>query len=114
MSDLLNITVGSGKYTVVMDDKGYLSALRYGEPWRDCCGDNLVYALASEVESLRAALEKVSPQTKDDYDSRESWLQNWEDNLSKIEIEKAGKTGIFKENGCAVVYNKGKIVGRQG
>lgn len=44
------------KYTVVINDKGGLKALRYGEPWRDCCGDNLIFHLASELEEARKKL----------------------------------------------------------
>lgn len=51
----LNVTVGDGKYTVQMHDDGVLVALRYGQPWRECIGDNLILALASEVESLTLA-----------------------------------------------------------
>lgn len=58
MSDLntVGVTVENGKYTVKQDADGRLTALRYGEPWRDCCGDGLIYALAAEVESLRDLL----------------------------------------------------------
>lgn len=51
-----------GEYTVQMDDAGKLTALRHSEPWRDCIGDNLILALAQEVESLRecnTALQSV-------------------------------------------------------
>lgn len=37
-----------GKYTVMMDDKGGMTALRYGEPWkRDLVGDQLVASLTN-------------------------------------------------------------------
>jgi hypothetical protein len=52
----LDVTVYDGKYTVQMTEKGRLTALRYGEPWRDLLGDGLVCALAGEVESLRNEL----------------------------------------------------------
>lgn len=42
-------------YEVVLD-AGRLSVLRYGEKWRDCTGDNLIYCLAAEVEALRGLL----------------------------------------------------------
>ncbi|HEY9816335.1 MAG TPA: hypothetical protein V6D20_11130, partial [Candidatus Obscuribacterales bacterium] len=45
----LCVTVGDGKYTVRQDETGRLTALRYGEPWRDCCGDSLIYTLAAEL-----------------------------------------------------------------
>lgn len=55
--NLLNVTVSNGKYTVIQDKRGHLKALRYGEPWRrDLTGDNLVLALAEEVQELREAI----------------------------------------------------------
>lgn len=56
---LLNVSVGDGKYTVAQFTNGALHALRYGEPWRDCCGDKLIYALAAEVEALRKQIEDL-------------------------------------------------------
>ncbi len=47
----MNVTVG--EYTVTDQPHNVLRALRYGEDWRCCIGDNLVLALASEVEDLR-------------------------------------------------------------
>lgn len=46
------IDLYDGKYTVIFDD-GKLSALRYGEPWRDITGDNLIYWMFVEIEELR-------------------------------------------------------------
>lgn len=60
MADRLNVTVGDGKYTVVQPENGGAYALRYGEPWRDCCGDNLILELAYEVEDLRSRLTAAS------------------------------------------------------
>ena len=51
----LCVTVADGKYTVILDDNG-LRALRHDEEWRDCCGDGLILALASEIEELRNKL----------------------------------------------------------
>jgi len=59
----------NGKYTVI-NNNGLLSALRYGEPWRELTGDNLVAAMLHEVdrwhevntellEALQAALEAL-------------------------------------------------------
>lgn len=53
----MKVSVLNGKYTVIQGPDGALSALRYGEPWRDCVGDNLVYGLAAELEATREALE---------------------------------------------------------
>ena len=56
---LLSVTISDGKYTVVQDNKGALTALRYKEEWRDCCGDGLILALAQEVDDLRKKVEKA-------------------------------------------------------
>ncbi len=52
---MMRVDVADGKYTVILDSGG-LRALRWGEEWRDCCGDNLVLYLASELEDTRDAL----------------------------------------------------------
>lgn len=47
-----------GKYTVIYDE-GHFKALRYGQPWRDLTGDNLVYSMlvkASQLKKERDAL----------------------------------------------------------
>lgn len=56
---LLDVTVADGKYRVVQEADGILYALRYGEPWRALAGDNLVLALAQEVQALREKLAAV-------------------------------------------------------
>lgn len=50
------ITLENGKYTLV-NDHGKLTALRYGEPWRDCVGDGLMLAMAHEIELLRSTVQ---------------------------------------------------------
>lgn len=55
----LRVSVNDGKYTVVMDNDCRLYALRNGEPWRDCVGDNLIYHLAREVEVLRKEIDEL-------------------------------------------------------
>lgn len=52
--DLLRVTVADGKYTVVQSAKGELYALRYNKIWHGCVADNLILALAYEVDKLRA------------------------------------------------------------
>lgn len=66
MADRLRVDLNGGKYTVVMTESGHLSALRYGEPWRDLVGDGMVCYMAHEIEELRdhraallAACEKL-------------------------------------------------------
>lgn len=59
---MITVTVGRGKYTVI-NDKGKLTALRHGEPWREqnLIGDNLVYWLAVELHAAREELRKQRP-----------------------------------------------------
>jgi len=59
IDNAVNITVYDGKYTVIQDVKGRLRALRYGDEWRDCCGDGLILALAQEVQNLRDLIVKT-------------------------------------------------------
>ena len=61
----LNVSVENGKYTVIMEADGRLHALRYGEPWQDLCGNNLVYFLAVELEATRKALSEVVAKDSD-------------------------------------------------
>lgn len=60
------IPVENGKYTVVIPEtqeewakSECFHALRYGEPWRDLCGDNLILCLATELEEARAELKRL-------------------------------------------------------
>jgi hypothetical protein len=58
----MTVTVGDGKYSVVVRSDGGMHALRNGEAWRDLTGDKLVYCLTAEVQRLRELLEWVGPQ----------------------------------------------------
>ena len=58
MSTQERIDVADGKYTVIYDN-GRLTALRYGEPWRDINGDNLVYYLAVELRQARENVQAL-------------------------------------------------------
>lgn len=49
----LNVSVDGGKYTVIQNADGSLKALRYGQEWQDLTGNNLVLALAQEIDRLR-------------------------------------------------------------
>lgn len=64
MSDLLNVSVDDGKYTVVQGSDGSLKVLRYGKKWRNCSGDNLIFFLASELEEAQTKLAKVKATIK--------------------------------------------------
>ena len=60
------VSVMDGKYTVVQPSNHTLHALRYGETWRDCTGDNLIFALASELNEARETIER-STNTEETY-----------------------------------------------
>jgi hypothetical protein len=56
------VTVADGKYTVQIGvglHAGQLNALRYGEPWQDLTGNNLVYWLAVELREARVEVERL-------------------------------------------------------
>lgn len=60
----MKIELDNGKYTIIRDESSQLTALRYGSPWRDLTGDNLIHELVYEVERLReelASLKSESP-----------------------------------------------------
>lgn len=57
MTQLLNVSVSDGKYTVIQEADGRLHALRHGQPWgRDIVGDTLVLCLAQELAQAREDL----------------------------------------------------------
>ena len=58
LKNMQYVHVADGKYTVVLGDNN-LRALCYGEEWRDCCGDNLVYYLAAELDDARKEITKL-------------------------------------------------------
>jgi hypothetical protein len=45
--------VNALEYTVTDEPDGKLKALRYGEEWRCCIGDNLILSLAMQLEDAR-------------------------------------------------------------
>lgn len=54
----MKVSVDHEKYTVISEG-GVLKALRHGKPWRDLCGDKLVFHLAYELHECREKLAKV-------------------------------------------------------
>jgi hypothetical protein len=58
LNDMTYVNVDDGKYTVILGDNN-LRALRYGEEWRDCCGDNLIFYLASELDEARKEINRL-------------------------------------------------------
>lgn len=56
---MTKIELGNGKYTVIHDNGRGLHALRYGEVWLNLAGDNLVMAMAYEIEELKERLNEA-------------------------------------------------------
>jgi hypothetical protein len=50
------IELENGKYTILHENGNNLRALRYGKPWRTLVGDNLILAMAAEIEKLQQCL----------------------------------------------------------
>jgi hypothetical protein len=62
----MEIPIEGGKYTLVFDEiTGRLSALRYGQSWRDCVGDSLILACMQEIMSTRDAYNKAIEKIED-------------------------------------------------
>ena len=57
--EMVVVKVANGKYTVLVDNHGGLTALLHGEPWRDCHGDKLIYNLAIELHEARRELKQL-------------------------------------------------------
>lgn len=55
----MKVITGDGKYTFIQHPDGSSEALRHGLPWRDCTGDNLVFCLAQDVDSLRCYVAEL-------------------------------------------------------
>lgn len=57
--EIESISVYDDKYTLVWGPDTPLHALRYGEPWRDLCGDGMVFALCCEIVRLREQVKEL-------------------------------------------------------
>ena len=55
----MKVTTSDNKYTVTDEGGVGLRALRYGEPWRECVGDNLIYMLAANLVESREDRSKL-------------------------------------------------------
>ena len=49
-----------GKYTVFQEKGGALKALRYGGPWQDLCGNNLVFYLMVELIEAKKEIARLN------------------------------------------------------
>jgi hypothetical protein len=70
------VVLAEGKYVVMLEDNGArLHASRYGEPWRNLTGDNLVLALFRKVRELEK--EAAEPAVEILYDSQMPHSEKW-------------------------------------
>jgi hypothetical protein len=54
------ISLYDGKYEVIHNSNPYeFKALRYGEPWRDLCGDNLILQMFFRILELEEENKKM-------------------------------------------------------
>lgn len=60
------IDLEDGKYTLCLHSDGRLEALRYGEPWRELCGDKLVLCLMQRVQALESKVEDLHNELLED------------------------------------------------
>jgi hypothetical protein len=91
--DMLRVEVCEGKYTVIQDKDGKLTALRYGEKWRECVGDGLILALAygldeerKQARELEAGLNEIAMALN--FDNEEINAHETVESLSKTLITK--------------------------
>lgn len=59
MSDMVNVSICDGKYTIIQDASGRTKLLRYGEPWRWVTGDNVILGAAYEIEKLQERIKQL-------------------------------------------------------
>lgn len=57
---MTEVNLEGGKYIVKHENGANLRAERYGEPWRDLCGDGLVLALVQRIETLEELRPRLS------------------------------------------------------
>lgn len=74
-TDLINITVADGKYTIRQISAGKWECLRYGEHWPGMVAgpDNLHVALAYEIDRLRTITDEAVERACVGY-----WGAEWE------------------------------------
>lgn len=59
MSDMINVTICDGKYTIIQDATGRTKVLRYGQEWRQVTGDNVILGSAHEISNLRNSVARL-------------------------------------------------------
>ncbi len=89
----MRIDIDDGHYTIVFEEAtGRLYALRYGQEWRDCTGDNLLLLTAMKVERLRSEVAKLREVTAGQLASEGQWMemaQRLNDRIRELESDKA-------------------------
>lgn len=74
------IDVCDGKYTIIYDfETGQSECLRYGEKWRDLCGDKMVLAMFDTIVELR---------------ERAAEVEGLKDYINKLEVFRAMLSGL--------------------
>lgn len=58
MADVIQ-NFDDGKYTLIRRERVVMEALRYGSPWRDLTGDNLIFAMSYVIEEAQAELTEL-------------------------------------------------------
>ena len=59
MSDMIKVSICDDKYTIIQDASGRTNVLRYGEPWRDVTGDNVILGAAYEIDKLQSRIKRL-------------------------------------------------------
>lgn len=67
------LELGGGKYTYIRYDQGGQEALRYGEPWRDLVGDNLVLFFGFKVEELESRARQLERELNEAKEREQKW-----------------------------------------
>lgn len=78
----MRVKVDHGKYEVIYNG-GRLHALRHGQEWRDCVGDNLIFHLAFELSEARSKVSEL-----------EAKLGNLQDSLRSCYNSSAGALNL--------------------
>jgi len=102
-TETTRIDLDGGKYSVLHENGANLRALRHGEPWRDCIGDNLVFALASEVEEFHRLRDLTDADVNEIVLAKlGKWpsfeAQWWACDVVRVLFGKEPATGLAKEN----------------
>ncbi len=91
MSDMINVSICDGKYTIIQDASGRTKLLRYGEPWRLVTGDNVILGAAYEIEKLQERIKQLEDARTVAAANSLANMLSYEDAVSKIKrLEEAG------------------------